>query len=80
MCFCLTALFFSGVLLHYDDPLLRDLYFLDPQWLCDMLAHVVTIREVNPHMNNGTTNCCHAVILFFCGFFFSIDFHCSLSM
>ena len=50
------ALSFSGVLLHYDDPLLRDLYFLDPQWLCDMLAHVVTIREVNPHMNNGTTN------------------------
>ena len=50
------GLFFSGVLLHYDDPLLRDLYFLDPQWLCDMLAHVVTIREVNPHMNNGTMN------------------------
>ena len=47
---------FSGVLLHYDDSLLRDLYFLDPQWLCDMLAHVVTIREVNPHINNGTTN------------------------
>ena len=46
----------TGVLLHYDDPLLRDLYFLDPQWLCDMLAHVVTIREVNPHINNGT-NC-----------------------
>lgn len=43
----------SGVLLHYDDPLLRDLYFLDPQWLCDMLAHVVTVREVNPHINNG---------------------------
>lgn len=44
---------FLGVLLHYDDPLLRDLYFLDPQWLCDMLAHVVTVREVNPHINNG---------------------------
>lgn len=43
----------AGVLLHYDDPLLRDLYFLDPQWLCDMLAHVVTVREVNPHINNG---------------------------
>lgn len=43
----------TGVLLHYDDPLLRDLYFLDPQWLCDMLAHVVTVREVNPHINNG---------------------------
>ena len=47
--------FITGVLLHYDDPLLRDLYFLDPQWLCDMLAHVVTIREVNPHINNGKT-------------------------
>ncbi|KAK3754845.1 hypothetical protein QZH41_011322 [Actinostola sp. cb2023] len=43
----------NGVLLHYDDPLLRDLYFLDPQWLCDMLAHVVTVRQVNPHINNG---------------------------
>lgn len=49
-CFILLR---TGVLLHYDDPLLRDLYFLDPQWLCDMLAHVVTIREVNPHINNG---------------------------
>jgi len=47
------SLYLSGVLLHYDDPLLRDLYFLDPQWLCDMLAHVVTVREVNPHINNG---------------------------
>ena len=34
----------NGVLLHYDDATLRDLYFLDPQWLCDMLSHVVTIR------------------------------------
>ncbi|KAF7489736.1 Leucine-rich repeat serine/threonine-protein kinase 1 [Sarcoptes scabiei] len=30
----------NGVLLHYDDAHLKDLYFLDPQWLCDMLAHV----------------------------------------
>ena len=43
----------NGVLLHYDDPALRDLYFLDPQWLCDMLAHVVAVREVNPHVNKG---------------------------
>uniref|UniRef100_A0A8D9E2H8 non-specific serine/threonine protein kinase n=1 Tax=Cacopsylla melanoneura TaxID=428564 RepID=A0A8D9E2H8_9HEMI len=43
----------NGVLLHYDDVTLRDLYFLDPQWLCDMLAHVVTIREINPFARSG---------------------------
>lgn len=45
--------FFLGVLLHYDDATLKDLYFLDPQWLCDMLAHVVTIREINPFARTG---------------------------
>lgn len=44
---------FLGVLLHYDDATLKDLYFLDPQWLCDMLAHVVTIREINPFARTG---------------------------
>lgn len=43
----------SGVLLHYEDATLRNLYFLDPQWLCDMLAHVVTIREINPFARTG---------------------------
>ncbi|OXA37186.1 Leucine-rich repeat serine/threonine-protein kinase 1 [Folsomia candida] len=43
----------NGVLLHYEDSTLRDLYFLDPQWLCDMLAHVVTVREINPFAKNG---------------------------
>ncbi|CAH0558750.1 unnamed protein product [Brassicogethes aeneus] len=43
----------NGVLLHYDDATLKDLYFLDPQWLCDMLAHVVTIREINPFARCG---------------------------
>lgn len=46
-------LFLSGVLLHYEDATLRDLYFLDPQWLCDMLAHVVTVREINPFARTG---------------------------
>ena len=40
-------------MLHYEDATLRDLYFLDPQWLCDMLSHVVTIREINPFAKNG---------------------------
>ena len=42
-----------GALLHYDDPSLKELYFLDPQWLCDMLAHIVTVRSVNPCIKNG---------------------------
>ena len=37
----------NGVLLHYDDINLQNVYFLDPQWLCDVLANVVTIREIN---------------------------------
>lgn len=43
----------NGLLLHYDDATLKDLYFLDPQWLCDLLSHVVTIREINPFAKNG---------------------------
>lgn len=43
----------NGVVLHYDDATLRDFYFLDPQWLCDMLAHVVTVREINPFARTG---------------------------
>jgi hypothetical protein len=43
----------TGVILHYDDSTLKDLYFLDPQWLCDVLAHVITIREINPFAKNG---------------------------
>ncbi|XP_074646294.1 leucine-rich repeat serine/threonine-protein kinase 1-like [Tubulanus polymorphus] len=31
-----------GVILHYDDPSLSKWYFLDPQWLCDMLATMMS--------------------------------------
>lgn len=43
----------NGVLLHYNDIMLRDFYFLDPQWLCDILAQVVTIKEINPFSRYG---------------------------
>ena len=43
----------NGTLLHYDDPLLSDFYFVHPQWLCDMLAHIVTVREINPLVKDG---------------------------
>ena len=44
----------AGILLNYsDDCNLGDKYFIDPQWLCDILANVVTIREVNCLVRNG---------------------------
>ncbi|XP_064633559.1 leucine-rich repeat serine/threonine-protein kinase 2-like isoform X2 [Lineus longissimus] len=45
----------SGVLLHYDDASLqlRNLYFIDPEWLCRMFAQVVTVREINPFITDG---------------------------
>ncbi|XP_070559117.1 leucine-rich repeat serine/threonine-protein kinase 2-like isoform X2 [Ptychodera flava] len=43
-----------GVVLHYDDPALqlKDLYFVDPEWLCRMMAQIVTVREINPFIDN----------------------------
>jgi serine/threonine protein kinase len=43
----------NGILLHYEDPSLSDLYFINPQWLCTMLACVVTVQEKNPFQKNG---------------------------
>nr|XP_047128450.1 leucine-rich repeat serine/threonine-protein kinase 1 [Hydra vulgaris] len=42
-----------GTLLHFDDPNLNDFYFINPQWFCDLLAHIVTIKSVNPCIKNG---------------------------
>ena len=44
-----------GTLLHYDDRShhLDELYFLDPRWLCDMMAKIVTVKERNPFVSNG---------------------------
>ncbi|CAH1784292.1 unnamed protein product [Owenia fusiformis] len=44
----------SGSLLHYEDEALqlKDLYFIDPEWLCRMMAQVVTVREINPFISD----------------------------
>jgi serine/threonine protein kinase/GTPase SAR1 family protein len=44
-----------GSVLHFDDASgkLSNLYFIDPRWLCDMMAVVVTVREKNPYVLNG---------------------------
>ena len=42
---------FVGVLVHFDSVALKDLYFVDSQWLCDMFAHVVS-SEYNSEYND----------------------------
>ena len=44
--------------MHYDDPNqdLQDLYFIDPQWLCELMAQIVTLQEVNRYIRNGIFN------------------------
>ena len=58
---------FLGVLLHFDDPSLKltDCYFIHPEWLSQMMAQVVTVREINPFVNeNGVLNRENLPILF----------------
>lgn len=46
-----------GTMLHYEDTVLNDFYFVDPQWLCDLLAHIVTVRQINPFVVDGMYVC-----------------------
>ena len=56
-------------MLHYDTPALSHLYFVDPQWLCDMLAHIVTVPEVNRFIQRAegmsicTLSCGHRLLV-----------------
>ena len=38
-----------GVILHYNDlqTKLSELYFLDPEWLCTLMAHVITLKHIS---------------------------------
>ena len=40
----------AGVLVHYDDPGSRDLYFTDPKWLYHVISRVAASKAL-------VTNC-----------------------
>ena len=55
-----------GTILHYKDRThnLNELYFIDPRWLCDMMAKVITIREKNPFVHSGILLSKHIPFIF----------------
>lgn len=56
----------AGSLLHYDDRRhnLHELYFVDPRWLCDMMATIVTVKERNSFIKQGILHKKHLPFLF----------------
>ena len=46
-----------GVMLHYSDlqTKLSELYFLDPEWLCTLMAHVITLKHISFVDNKGVS-------------------------
>ena len=47
-----------GSLLHYDDiqSNLSDLFFVDPQWLCSLMAKIITIKQLTLISAKGVRN------------------------
>lgn len=45
----------SGIILHYNDPNqdLRNLYFISPSWLCDLMAKIVTVKAAQNFIRDG---------------------------
>ncbi|KAI6646528.1 Leucine-rich repeat serine/threonine-protein kinase 2-like [Oopsacas minuta] len=56
----------AGKLLYYDDPNsgLNELVFVNPQWLCNMMANIITIKTKNPFVSNGLMEVRHFYNLF----------------
>ena len=53
--------------MHFDDPSLKltDCYFIHPEWLSQMMARVVTVKEINPFVDeNGVLHRKSLPILF----------------
>ncbi len=45
--------FFVGIILHFEDTLLSNYYFLDPQYLADLLAQLIATEQTNGLARHG---------------------------
>ena len=41
--------------MHYNDPNydLKDMYFINPSWLCRLMAKIITVEAVHKYIRNG---------------------------
>lgn len=63
----LYSLFLTGSIMHFTDPAgsFSKLFFIDPQWLCDMMACVITVKEANRFITpQGVLSKSNALYLF----------------
>lgn len=55
-----------GTILHYNDPNqdLKDLYFISPSWLCQLMAKIITVKAAHNFFKNGIleTKCIKLII------------------
>ena len=42
-----------GIIVHYDDTLLSNYYFLDPQYLAELLGQVIATEQTNGLARHG---------------------------
>ena len=43
----IMIIFYKGILIHFDAEGLQQFYFIDPQWLIDKLALVVSTPNIS---------------------------------
>ena len=55
----------QGTLLHFTDQALKNVYFLDPQWLCKMMASVIRVPPAGKEsiVKNGIWSYVYCCIL-----------------
>jgi hypothetical protein len=54
---------FLGIIVHYDDTLLSNYYFLDPQYLAELLGQLIACERTNGLARHGTIPIWISVIL-----------------
>ena len=63
MCTCTytnVSILHAGTLLHFEDHGLKNIYFLDPQWLAKLMADVIrpaAVEKGSPIQNGQSANC-----------------------